>query len=426
MNRPRALLLDEPLGALDLRLRKQLQIELKRIQQDVGITFVHVTHDQEEAMTMADTIAVMNNGRIEQGGSATDLYERPRTEFVANFLGISNLIDGKVGSREGGDGRGPDARRRQPARARRPLGPHGAASIRVGVRPEKITLAGRRRQSADGELKSCGAGRGRQLPRRLDPVPDQDARRRGAHRDRAEPRRRGARRWARPRGDLSWHPHHTFVVAKERASERTTHGRASSRRASKASACPGGASSAGRRLRAGADGLAAVLAACGGVKGAARRLRDGPPGGHAPEDRHRRLDLLQLAALHRQEGPQGVRQEHGGKVKYIEEINDNVEFFGKVRQQLQAGTPIGRDIVTLTDYMAARWVRLGYVEPIDKKNVPNFKNLVANLKTINYDPNRKYTLPWQSGMTGIGYNPKKTGRELKSSRTSSTRSSRAA
>src|SRR4051794_30528265 len=96
VNRPRALLLDEPLGALDLRLRKQLQIELKRIQKDVGITFVHVTHDQEEAMSMADTIAVMNGGRIEQAGSATELYEHPRTAFVANFLGVSNLIDAKV------------------------------------------------------------------------------------------------------------------------------------------------------------------------------------------------------------------------------------------------------------------------------------------------------------------------------------------
>ena len=96
VNHPRALLLDEPLGALDLRLRKQLQIELKRIQQEVGITFVHVTHDQEEAMTMADEIAVMNEGRIEQAGDATTLYERPRTAFVAKFLGVSNLIDGRA------------------------------------------------------------------------------------------------------------------------------------------------------------------------------------------------------------------------------------------------------------------------------------------------------------------------------------------
>ncbi|MFM8937677.1 MAG: ABC transporter ATP-binding protein [Actinomycetota bacterium] len=102
VNRPEVLLLDEPLGALDLKLRRQMQIELKRIQMEVGITFIHVTHDQEEAMTMADTIAVMNQGKIEQMGSATDLYEAPRTAFVANFLGQCNLVKAKVQSRAGG------------------------------------------------------------------------------------------------------------------------------------------------------------------------------------------------------------------------------------------------------------------------------------------------------------------------------------
>src|SRR5436190_1664383 len=92
INRPQVLLLDEPLGALDLKLRRQMQIELKRIQTEVGITFVHVTHDQEEAMTMADRVAVMNHGRIEQLGSPAELYESPRTTFVANFLGQSNLV----------------------------------------------------------------------------------------------------------------------------------------------------------------------------------------------------------------------------------------------------------------------------------------------------------------------------------------------
>src|SRR6186997_3419503 len=96
VNRPRVLLLDEPLGALDLKLRKQMQLELKAIQHDVGITFVHVTHDQEEAMTMADTIAVMQGGRIEQLGTPSELYERPRTAFVAGFLGVSNLLRGTV------------------------------------------------------------------------------------------------------------------------------------------------------------------------------------------------------------------------------------------------------------------------------------------------------------------------------------------
>lgn len=138
INHPRVLLLDEPLGALDLKLRKQMQIELKRIQTEVGITFIYVTHDQEEAMTMSDRIAVMRAGRIEQLGPPEDLYERPRTEFVAGFLGVSNLLDGDVcGRTDGlvevrlGDGtvvRIPDddARRTGPQR--------------IGVRPEKLRV----------------------------------------------------------------------------------------------------------------------------------------------------------------------------------------------------------------------------------------------------------------------------------------------
>jgi spermidine/putrescine transport system ATP-binding protein len=96
INEPGVLLLDEPLGALDLKLRRQMQIELKRIQTEIEVTFVHVTHDQEEAMTMADTIAVMNHGVIEQMGAPGDLYENPETTFVANFLGQSNLINADV------------------------------------------------------------------------------------------------------------------------------------------------------------------------------------------------------------------------------------------------------------------------------------------------------------------------------------------
>jgi putative spermidine/putrescine transport system ATP-binding protein len=97
VNRPRVLLLDEPLGALDLKLRQEMQIELKRIQQDVGLTFIYVTHDQEEALTMSDRLAVFNDGRIEQIGAPADVYERPATEFVAGFVGVSNVIerDGK-------------------------------------------------------------------------------------------------------------------------------------------------------------------------------------------------------------------------------------------------------------------------------------------------------------------------------------------
>lgn len=93
VNEPEVLLLDEPLGALDLKLRQEMQTELKRIQQEVGITFIYVTHDQEEALTMSDRLAVLNRGQIEQIGTPVEVYERPATEFVAGFIGISNLID---------------------------------------------------------------------------------------------------------------------------------------------------------------------------------------------------------------------------------------------------------------------------------------------------------------------------------------------
>ena len=132
MNHPRVLLLDEPLGALDLKLRKHMQLELKRIQNEVGITFVHVTHDQEEAMTMADTIAVMNSGRIEQLGPPQELYERPATAFVAGFLGASNLL--------ARDRRGRGCVRLDDGTLV-PCGVNGrAGQVAAGVRPEKITL----------------------------------------------------------------------------------------------------------------------------------------------------------------------------------------------------------------------------------------------------------------------------------------------
>jgi spermidine/putrescine transport system substrate-binding protein len=105
---------------------------------------------------------------------------------------------------------------------------------------------------------------------------------------------------------------------------------------------------------------------------------------------------------------------HGGKTEYNEDVNDNEEFFGKVRQQLADGQDIGRDIMVLTDWMAARCVRLEYLEPLDKANIPNAKNLQPGLADPTWDPGRRYSLPWQSGMTAIGYNKKKTGRELKS------------
>lgn len=103
VNEPKVLLLDEPLGALDLKLRKQMQVELKHLQKQLGITFVYVTHDQEEALTMSDRIAIMNKGKIEQLGTVEDIYERPRTRFVADFIGETNLIEAKILRQESQD-----------------------------------------------------------------------------------------------------------------------------------------------------------------------------------------------------------------------------------------------------------------------------------------------------------------------------------
>jgi spermidine/putrescine transport system ATP-binding protein len=139
VNRPQVLLLDEPLGALDLKLRKQMQLELKRIQQEVGITFLYVTHDQEEAMTMSNRIAVMRMGEIEQIGAPEDVYENPATEFVAGFLGASNLLDGEVKQRDGATATVLLATGSTLAvPADRVNGQ--TTTVKVGVRPEKIRL----------------------------------------------------------------------------------------------------------------------------------------------------------------------------------------------------------------------------------------------------------------------------------------------
>jgi len=139
VNRPRVLLLDEPLGALDMKLRRQMQVELKKIQMDVGLTFIHVTHDQEEAMTMADVVAVMNQGRIEQMGSPRELYELPRTAFVANFLGKSNLMEGTVVAEAGPAIVVDVAGQRLELLKERAVATEG--KIVVGVRPEKMRIA---------------------------------------------------------------------------------------------------------------------------------------------------------------------------------------------------------------------------------------------------------------------------------------------
>ena len=164
-------------------------------------------------------------------------------------------------------------------------------------------------------------------------------------------------------------------------------------------------------------GLSTVLSACGSIEGtedqAAEKKQSGPAEVNHPKTEIGNWTFSNWPLYIDKKVLKDFNKKYGGKVKYVEEINDNNEFYGKIRQQLEQGQPIGRDIITPTDYLASRLVRLNYAEPLDKKNIPNRVNMVNNLQTINYDPDRSYTMPWQSGAIGIGYNIKKTGRELK-------------
>jgi spermidine/putrescine transport system ATP-binding protein len=216
INRPAVLLLDEPLGALDLKLRKQMQVELKRIQKEVGITFIYVTHDQEEAMTMSDRIAVMNKGHYEQLGEPEVLYERPETRFVAGFLGVSNLIpatpDGTAD--EYAVLRMPDG---TAVRAPRSLLDGASGPLALGVRPEKIRLkettdeVGGQYNRLEGVIRSSSyIGVSTQYIVHLD-----DGRRITVFEQNVE-RATKAEAWAPgERVAMVWPPDHSFVVPDE-------------------------------------------------------------------------------------------------------------------------------------------------------------------------------------------------------------------
>ena len=230
------LLLDEPLGALDLKLRKNLQVELKRIQQDIGITFVYVTHDQEEALTMSDRIAVMNKGIVEQVAGPEEVYERPATTFVAGFIGVSNLMPGTVRSLSGDT-----ATVELDAGVTVESGRNGMSTgeqCHAVVRPEKLVVSaadnGGGAGMPDGAQSVAGRRRQLDLPRHRDP-----ARRRAQGRI-ADDRPRSQRRRARPPGparsrggrqprvDAGTHPPRARVGnrARDRKTTRRSAGRA--------------------------------------------------------------------------------------------------------------------------------------------------------------------------------------------------------
>jgi spermidine/putrescine transport system ATP-binding protein len=214
VNEPQVLLLDEPLGALDLKLRKQMQLELKGIQHEIGVTFIYVTHDQEEAMTMSDRLAVMRDGRVDQVGPPQEVYERPGTEFVAGFLGASNLLDGSVGPPDG------DLRTVVLTSGEKIRVPTTAlhrfdGNIKLGVRPEKIHIrsggVARDNNQIEGTVKVTtfvGVSNVYTVETRAGKTLTVYAQNLGTSTDRLPT--------AGERVILTWHPEHTFVVEASR------------------------------------------------------------------------------------------------------------------------------------------------------------------------------------------------------------------
>jgi len=208
VNRPRALLLDEPLGALDLKLRQQMQLELKRIQREVGITFVYVTHDQSEALTMSDRIAVMNDGAVEQLADPREIYERPATAFVASFIGTSNLLSGQISAISGDV-----ATVRLGDRGRVLLNGGGhrlGESVQITVRPEKIRIL---QGEPEGDVSAVPGvvsevvylGTYNSYAVTLDGGAEVTVFEQNAH-DSTSTAERGDSVW------LSWQPHHSYAI----------------------------------------------------------------------------------------------------------------------------------------------------------------------------------------------------------------------
>jgi spermidine/putrescine transport system ATP-binding protein len=452
INRPSVLLLDEPLGALDLKLRKQMQVELKRIQQEVGITFIFVTHDQEEAMTMSDRIAVMNKGRYEQLADPASLYERPRTRFVAGFLGVSNLLTTTpTGTSDGyavsqlADG----TTIRVPAALT-----EGLERYEVGVRPEKIRL----RELADEVPADLNRLEGVITDASYLGVSTQyQVQARGGatitvYEQNVE-RATRAELW-KPGEEvrMTWSPDHTFAV--EAGGTPPPDVVTAATVAGEASPAPVSTGPSRRAVLVGGalvavGGVAAFLAATSGGSPAGPPVASGQPsqgtgptpdpsaGGSAapPQVATGPLNFANWDAyidLTTVPGPDGqldteddeydlpsptldeFAAQYGVEVNYANaEIDGNESFMATITPQLEAGVPTGWDLIVLTDFMAAKVIEAGWAEPLDPAvTATAAANVRDELRGMPWDPEFTYHYPWQSGATGVGYNSESTGREL--------------
>jgi spermidine/putrescine transport system ATP-binding protein len=431
VNLPSALLLDEPLAALDLKLREAMQIELKRIQREVNITFIFVTHDQGEALTMSDRMAVMSRGRVEQIGTPEEIYGAPASVFVAGFIGSANLLPGTL------VGVAPD---------RATVRLDGGASVQVRgitqavpgdpvtvmLRPERLNLG----QNGDGIVSGMvkdviyqGAERRLiiDLTDGTEVIASVDA-------DDAA----GA---IAPGDDVSltWAADAPFLLRGRSAVIGATTTDVDEVQASldgaeltttAAPAAPPPERRFGRRALIIGGGVVATAAVVGGVLAVTGSGDSGASddeatdtgtgtGGVGTGDTTVRVLNWPSYIDPTEDGATGTldrfRDATGIDITYSENFNDNNEVYNReLAPLLSQAQPAAYDIVCPTNWMSARLKGLGWLDPLPVDRIPNRVNLEERFLLAAWDYGASYHLPWQAGITGLAYNPELTGRQLTS------------
>ncbi len=425
VNKPQVLLLDEPLGALDLKLRRALQVELKRIQQEVGITFVYVTHDQEEALTLSDRIAVMHQGLVEQLGTPEELYERPTTRFVAGFIGTTNLMSGTVEGIDGGVATVLLSSGERCARERREPG-EGCSGGAVGpprIDPNRAEW----RNTRNGWTVVAGHDRTISVSWQLRQLPDRDCRRsarlgidteipgargRGGCRHarlvdlRHACRGRGAdrRRICDRGGDLTMrHPHDGSSIDLEKALSRYMIERRVSRRELLDKIAKVGAFAALGPIIAACTGGASASPSTGSSAAASAlpSTEASPSPAAVPSPESELFVYNWTDYLDDDIAVKGFEEKYGVKVKvsYFDTIDTQLTKLGNDGGGYDVTFPTSTDIPDL--------VAKGTIVPLDKSLLPNAVNLGKEWVDPGYDKGNVHSVPYLWWTTGVGYDTTK-------------------
>ncbi|HNJ98087.1 MAG TPA: polyamine ABC transporter ATP-binding protein, partial [Ilumatobacteraceae bacterium] len=432
VNMPSALLLDEPLAALDLKLREAMQIELKRIQREVGITFIFVTHDQGEALTMSDRIAVMSRGRVEQIGTPEEIYHSPASIFVAGFIGSANLLPGSLSTAGGSPAVVLDSGRRLSVNAGSDA--RDGDPVTLMLRPERLNAVpagtddGR---SVEGTIQhAIFAGSTVRLvvhtSDHMELIATVEAD------DDLPPLHTGSPitlRWSADAGYLL-RGRSVVVGATTTDVDEVQASLDGKEMVDKGKSDDGDLGSGiGRRALLVGGGLVGAAAVVGGVlavtgggkSGSGGSGSTGSIGGGTLGNGDKEVRFLNWQAYidPSEDGATGTverfQNDTGVSMTYDESFNDNNEVYAKYFEPyLGTGKTMDYDIVAPTYWMAARLKNLGWIEPLPLDLIPNRLNLEDRFLTDSWNFGATYSLPWQAGLTGIAYNPELTGREINS------------